>query len=331
MFRGDNSHSLSYEQQAKFILDRITNVEKNFGELCVGFGDYTRKTARLRDMGDELAKIIKEYANNELVNKSLSAGLDNLSLTLTAIEEYRNCAVQRLEAKVIGELCQYENICKHAREELKHTMSVREKEMARKKVLDKARERQPFNRQQVTYAESELLKASAEMSRTAKGLSELTEFFERRKLQQLKGLLTDFVMVEMTFHSRAVELLTVAYRQIGDINDKADLELLITGLSEQEDQTNFKRKLRSPEKPVSTGISARSSSLASLMNPQLSPQKDEEDSVNLGRLRSPENNLKARSSSIAALMNHSSSKDEDDTSETEESEEQSSTEETESK
>ncbi|XP_038206935.1 protein FAM92A [Zerene cesonia] len=318
MFRGDSSHSLSYEQQAKFILDRITNVEKNFGELCVGFGDYTRKTARLRDMGDELSKIIKEYANNELVNKSLSTGLDNLSLTLTAIEEYRNCAVQRLEAKVIGELCQYENICKHAREELKHTMSVREKEMARKKILDKARERQPFNRQQVTYAESELLKASAEMSRTAKGLSELTEFFERRKLQQLKALLTDFVMIEMTFHSRAVELFTVAYRQIGDINDKADLE-------------NFKRKLRSPEKPVSTGISARSSSLASLMNPQLSPLKDEENSVNFGGFRSPENNLKTRSSSIASLMNHSSSKDEDDTSETDESEEQSSTEETESK
>lgn len=46
MFRGDNSHSLSYEQQAKFIQDRITSVEKNFGELCVAFGDYTRKTAR---------------------------------------------------------------------------------------------------------------------------------------------------------------------------------------------------------------------------------------------------------------------------------------------
>ncbi|CAF4785910.1 unnamed protein product [Pieris macdunnoughi] len=317
MFRGDNSHSLSYEQQSKFILDRITNVEKHFGELCVGFGDYTRKTARLRDMGDELAKIFKEYANNELVNKSLSTGLDNLSLTLTAIEEYRNCAVQRLEAKVIGELCQYENICKHAREELKHTMSVREKEMARKKILDKARERQPFNRQQVTYAESELLKASAEMSRTAKGLSELTEFFEKRKLQQLKGLLTDFVMVEMTFHSRAVELLTVAYQQIGDINDKADLE-------------NFKRKLKSPEKPVSTGISARSSSLASLMYPQMSPQKDD-DSSSLGKMRSPDKNMKARSSSIAALMNHSTSKDEDTVTETDDSEDQSSTEESESK
>ncbi|CAK1544183.1 unnamed protein product [Leptosia nina] len=314
MFKGDSSNSLSYEQQAKFILDRIINVEKNFGELCAGFSDYTRKTARLRDMGDELAKLFKDYANNELINKSLSAGLGNLSLTLTAIEEYRNCAVQRLEAKVIGELCQYENICKHAKEELKHTMNVREKEMARKKVLDRARERQPFNRQQVTYAESELIKASAEMSRTAKGLSELTEFFERRKLQQLKGLLSDFIMVEMTFHAKAVELLTVAFKQISDINDTADLE-------------DFKRKLHSPETRVNVGISARSSSLASLMYPQHSPKKDE-DSVSS---RSPDKNMRARSGSIAALLNHASSKDDDTNSETDESEENTYTEESESK
>lgn len=51
-------------------------------------------------MGDELTKVLKDYANNELVNKSLSSGLDNLALTLTGIEEYRNCQVQRLEAKV---------------------------------------------------------------------------------------------------------------------------------------------------------------------------------------------------------------------------------------
>ncbi|XP_021186000.2 CBY1-interacting BAR domain-containing protein 1 isoform X2 [Helicoverpa armigera] len=319
MFRGDNPHSLSYEQQAKFIQDRITNVEKNFGELCVAFGDYTRKTARLRDMGDELIKVIKDYANNEIVNKSLSSGLENLSTTLTAIEEYRNCEVQRLEAKVIGELCQYETICKHAREELKHTMNVREKELARKKVLDKARERQPFNRQQVTYAESELLKASAEMSRTAKGLSEQTEFFERRKLQQLKTLLSDFVMIEMSFHTKAVELLTVAYQQISDINDKADLE-------------NFRRKLRSPEKQANPGMTARSSSLASLMN--LHSPSNDEDSVNARKLKSPEkygNSDLARSSSLAALMNNSPTKQEDETSESEETEDESSSEETESR
>ncbi|CAK1602819.1 unnamed protein product [Parnassius mnemosyne] len=332
MFRGENSHSLSYEQQAKFIQDRITSVEKNFGDLCVAFGDYTRKIARVRDMGDELAKVIKDYANNEIVNKSLSAGLDNLAITLTAVEEYRNCEVQRLEAKVIGELSQYETICKHAREELKHTMNVREKEMARKKVLDKARERQPFNRQQVTYAESELLKATAEMSRTAKGLSEQTEFFERRKLQQLKSLLSNFVMIEMTFHARAIELFTVAYQQIADINDRADLELLDTGLSDNGEPTNFKRKLLSPEKPVSTGISARSLSLASLMHQQ-SPSRDDGDTASLGRIKSPDKNatmVKQKSNSLAALLNQSSSKDEEETTDSE-SDEESSSEETESR
>ncbi|XP_063618180.1 CBY1-interacting BAR domain-containing protein 1-A isoform X1 [Cydia splendana] len=327
MFRGDNSHSLSYEQQAKFIQDRITNVEKNFGELCVAFGDYARRTARLRDQGDELAKVLKEYANNEIVNKSLSAGLENVSITLTAIEEYRNCEVQRLEAKVIGELCQYEAICKHAREEVKHTMSVREKELARKKVLDKTRERQPFNRQQVTYAESELLKASAEMSRTAKGLSEQTEFFERRKLQQLKALLSDFMLIELNFHAKALELLTVAHQQVADINDKADLDLL-TGLSEDSEPTNFRRKLRSPEKQVSTGVSARSSSLASLLQP--SPARDD-DSANMRRLRTPEKHGAStlpRASSLAALM---SSKQEEETTDSEESEEGTSSEETESR
>ncbi|XP_063838470.1 CBY1-interacting BAR domain-containing protein 1 isoform X3 [Ostrinia nubilalis] len=282
MFRGDNSHSLSYEQQAKFIQDRITTVEKNFGELCVAFGDYTRKTARLRDMGDELTKVLKDYSNNEIVNKSLSAGLENLSITLTAIEEYRNCEVQRLEAK--------------------------------------------------TYAESELLKASAEMSRTAKGLSEQTEFFERRKLQQLKTLLSDFVMIELKFHAKAVELLTVAHQQIGDINEKADLERLNTGLSDYEDQANFRRKLRSPEKQVNTGISARSSSLASLMN-QHSPSREDDDTMSLRRVKSPENINSAvgRSSSLATLMNHSSSKEEDETTESEESGDHDTSEETESR
>ncbi|XP_028034104.1 protein FAM92A isoform X1 [Bombyx mandarina] len=328
MFRGDSSHSLSYEQQAKFINDRITSVEKNFGELCVAFGNYTRKTARLRDMGDELTKVLKSYANNEIVNKSLSTGLDNLSVTLTALEEYRNCEVQRLEAKVIGELSQYDTICKHAREEVKHAMNVRDKELARKKVLDKARERQPFNRQQVTYAESEFMKASAEMSRSAKSLSEQTEFFEKRKLQQLKNLLSDFVTIEMAFHAKAVELLTVGYQQIDEINDKADLELLNTGLSDNEEPLNFRRKLRSPEKQVSTGISARSSSLASLMTH--SPVNND-DPAAVRKLRTPEKSGVTRSSSLAALMNHSPSKDEDETTGSSESCSEESSEETESR
>jgi len=31
--------------------DRITRVEKQFGDICEGFGGYARKFAKLRDKG----------------------------------------------------------------------------------------------------------------------------------------------------------------------------------------------------------------------------------------------------------------------------------------
>lgn len=39
------------ESQSKFVQERITAVERNFGQLCETFSSYVRKTARLRDKG----------------------------------------------------------------------------------------------------------------------------------------------------------------------------------------------------------------------------------------------------------------------------------------
>ncbi|EZA48050.1 hypothetical protein X777_14407 [Ooceraea biroi] len=44
-----HSQNSVYEQEAKFVQDRITGVEKHFAELCTIFAAFTRKAARLRD------------------------------------------------------------------------------------------------------------------------------------------------------------------------------------------------------------------------------------------------------------------------------------------
>lgn len=48
-----------------------------------------RYTFRLRDKGDEIAKIIQTYAQSETINRSLSNGLINFSATLSVIGDYR--------------------------------------------------------------------------------------------------------------------------------------------------------------------------------------------------------------------------------------------------
>ncbi|KAL0132740.1 hypothetical protein PUN28_000462 [Cardiocondyla obscurior] len=224
MLRARSQSSL-YEQEAKFVQDRITGVEKHFAELCTTFAAFTRKAARLRDKNDELAKVIQTYADSEIINRSLSAGLVNFSATLSVIGDYRDAEVQRLDAKIIVPLSQYATICKHARDDVKNTFAARDRELTRRRHLDKVRERNPRNRQMISQAESELTKASIEVSRVVKGLEEQIDSFERRKLHDLKSILLDFVTIELSFHTKALELLTKAYQDIAIIDEIKDIEV----------------------------------------------------------------------------------------------------------
>ncbi|EGI60540.1 Protein FAM92A1 [Acromyrmex echinatior] len=223
MLRSRSQNSL-YEQEAKFVQDRITGVEKYFAELCSIFAAFTRKAARLRDKSDEVAKTIQTYADSEVVNQSMSAGLANFSATLSVIGDYRDAEVQRLDSKVIVPLSQYAMICKHARDDVKNTFAARDRELTRRRHLDKVRERNPRNRQMISQAESELTKASIEVSRVVKGLEEQIDSFERRKLHDLKSILLDFVTVELSFHTKALELLTKAYQDVAAIDEVKDIE-----------------------------------------------------------------------------------------------------------
>lgn len=218
------SQSSVWEQEAKFVQDRISNVEKHFAELCTTFAAYTRKAARLRDKGDEIAKIIETYAQSETINQSLSNGLANFSATLSVIGDYRDAKVQRFDAKIISPLSQYATICKHARDDVKNTFTTRDKELTRKRHLDRLRERNPRNRQMISQAESELMKASVEVSRVVKGLEEQIDAFEKRKLHDLKTVLLDFIIIELSFHAKTLELLTKGYQDIAEIDEVKDLE-----------------------------------------------------------------------------------------------------------
>lgn len=113
------------------------------------FAEYSRKAGRVRDKSDEVAKIVMTYAESEDVNKTLSNGLANFAYCFSILGDYGDLRVQHIENKVIAELSQYESLCKNAKEEVKHIFSVRDRELARRRNLDRIRERNPRNRQQI--------------------------------------------------------------------------------------------------------------------------------------------------------------------------------------
>uniref|UniRef100_A0A8C0JD49 Uncharacterized protein n=1 Tax=Chelonoidis abingdonii TaxID=106734 RepID=A0A8C0JD49_CHEAB len=122
----------------------VSNVEKHFGELCQIFAAYVRKTARLRDKADLLVNEIYAYAATE--TPSLKLGLKNFADEFSKLQDYRQAEVERLEAKVVDPLKSYGTIVKIKRDDLKATLTAKNREAKQLSQLERTRQRNPSDR-----------------------------------------------------------------------------------------------------------------------------------------------------------------------------------------
>ncbi|XP_071522704.1 CBY1-interacting BAR domain-containing protein 1-like isoform X8 [Panulirus ornatus] len=182
-----SSSSLSKvnSDQTKFIQERIAGVEKHFAQICSALGAYTRKTAKLRDKGDEVSQTLMDYGEVENLNKSLRSALCETADTLAAVQDYRNVEVQRLETRVVGEISLYGGICKTAREELKRSFDTRQQEMNHRRNLEKTKMRHPQNRQHIT----ELAFHAKALELYTKAYNQISNIEEEEDLEEFRNAL----------------------------------------------------------------------------------------------------------------------------------------------
>uniref|UniRef100_A0A0P4WLQ7 Uncharacterized protein n=1 Tax=Scylla olivacea TaxID=85551 RepID=A0A0P4WLQ7_SCYOL len=149
MFGSSNSLNKVHSGQMKFIQERVAGVEKHFGQICRALAAYAKREAKLRDKGDEVSKALQDYGEVESLNKSLRAALCETADSLTAIQDYRDVKVERLDARVVEEIAAYGGICRTAKDELKRSFDSRQREIAHRHNLEKTKSRHPQNRQQI--------------------------------------------------------------------------------------------------------------------------------------------------------------------------------------
>jgi len=90
-----------------------------------------------------------------------------------------------------------------------------------------------------------LLKAQAEanaesahqnVSTQDRILNEEIDKLEKKKLTDMKELLMEYTKIQMIFHAKALEMLTIGYQELLDINTEDDLEEFRNSFT----QSNFK-------------------------------------------------------------------------------------------
>ncbi|KAF6099306.1 hypothetical protein HJG60_004909 [Phyllostomus discolor] len=141
------------DAQTRQLQNAVTNVEKHFGELCQIFAAYVRKTARLRDKADLLVNEINVYASTETPN--LKQGLKNFADEFAKLQDYRQAEVERLEAKVVEPLKAYGTIVKMKRDDLKATLTARNREAKQLTQLERTRQRNPSDRHVINLQQRE--------------------------------------------------------------------------------------------------------------------------------------------------------------------------------
>ncbi|XP_010586697.1 CBY1-interacting BAR domain-containing protein 1 isoform X1 [Loxodonta africana] len=183
------------DAQTRQLQDAVTNVEKHFGELCQIFAAYVRKTARLRDKADLLVNEINVYASTETPH--LKQGLKNFADEFAKLQDYRQAEVERLEAKVVEPLKAYGTIVKMKRDDLKATLTARNREAKQLTQLERTRQRNPSDRHVIVSfefwffkvcckAETELQRATMDATRTTRHLEETIDNFEKQKIKDIK-------------------------------------------------------------------------------------------------------------------------------------------------
>lgn len=276
----------SRDAQTRQLQDAVSNVEKHFGELCQIFAAYVRKTARLRDKADLLVNEINAYAATETPN--LKHGLKNFADEFAKLQDYRQAEVERLEAKVVEPLKTYGTIVKMKREDLKATLTAKNREAKQLTQLERTRQRNPSDRHVIVgncmvfsrwiiRAETELQRATMDATRTSRHLEETIDNFEKQKIKDIKNIFSEFITIEMLFHGKALEVYTTAYQNIQKIDEEEDIEIFRSSLYPPDYSTRLDIVRANSKSPLQRSISAKCVSGTGQQIPTSRIRKDRQD------------------------------------------------------
>nr|XP_008106568.1 PREDICTED: protein FAM92A1 isoform X4 [Anolis carolinensis] len=241
------------DNQTKQAREAVTNVEKHFGELCQIFAGYVRKTARLRDKADLLVNEIHAYAATETPN--LKLGLKNFANEFSKLQDYRQ-----------------------AEEDLKATLTARNREAKQLSQLERTRQRNPSDRHIISQAESELQRASLDATRTTRHLEETIDNFEKQKIKDIKNIFSEFITIEMLFHGKALEIYTAAFQSIQNIDENEDLQVFRSSLYPPDHQSRLDIVRANSKSPLQrTSSSKHCTGIVQISRNRLKKDEEEDD------------------------------------------------------
>ena len=140
------------------------------------------------------------------------------------MQDLRNALVRRLDSKVLQKFSVYETRCKQAREDLRQHATAHMKEINEHKSLERLKAKSPNQNFKLAQAETKFQKAADEANRSIQILTEQVTSFHQQKAKDLKQIFGDFLLSEMMFYAKALEIYTTGYQELMKVNVDQEVE-----------------------------------------------------------------------------------------------------------
>ena len=204
------------EESEKRLLERVELFEKNVHDVFTQLQVYVRKLAKTRDQADILAKMLLKLGEGEMISKSFRNGMIGFACHFSSVQDYRNAEIERLEKKVISEMVCVGDVCKTIRESVRkmfsNTNSKSDSLTDGKSFLTVLPQLHAV--QVDRYEEKKIADLKVCVSHNLSQL--LINISEQR-------LFLDMIRIEMLFHAKSLEMLTLAFASVNSVNESEDV------------------------------------------------------------------------------------------------------------
>lgn len=207
---------------------RLKKTEDGFANLCQAFAAVNRKIARLRDKGDTLAAALLSFAHVEHVQKSTQTALKSASEAVALIQDYRHASVTRSDLRVVDPLSRYGAVCQKTHRCFRDfALAWKEQEDVSRRLEARRSNTSPgdgsLHSFEMSQMERALQQRALQTAQRHNSLHEQILVFERKKTEDLKNALLEFVQIEIAFHAKALEVLSKASRHVDAMDPKSDM------------------------------------------------------------------------------------------------------------
>ncbi|XP_020603297.1 protein FAM92A1-like [Orbicella faveolata] len=216
------SETKARDHELKVITERINLSERNFSTLLRDFTAFSGELQSLQEKGMKLSRSVDMYSDKEY--PSMKASLAGVSESIAAIQDFLGAQVDFMQAKVSPPLSLNATNVKHAREYVKELSASREKELLKRKAVEKLKIKEPKNKGKISKAEQDLQKLTVDANRSRQTLEEQMVEFERKKMEDIKTVFSNFFHGQMLFHAKALELYTAAFQSLISMDEEQDIE-----------------------------------------------------------------------------------------------------------